>query len=225
MINMEKVTIGTLNLCLGLKGKKDLVKNILLENKIDILAMQETEIEPNFDMNNLRIPGFTLETEMNNHKIRTAFYISNNLNYKRRCDLEENNSHLIVIDFEDGKKTRRVINIYRSFNPLNETARELFSRQLDLIGNAFNQNCTLLGDFNLDYSRKHDISYSGSGLFELLDLRLGPLNLVQIVEFYTWSRLVGLNLRKSCIDHVYVKELNSVHSVTNLKPCFGDHVI
>ena len=37
--------IATLNLCLGLKFKKDLVKNILLDNEIDILVMQETEKE------------------------------------------------------------------------------------------------------------------------------------------------------------------------------------
>ena len=37
--------IATLNLCLGLKFKKDFVKNILLENEIDILLVQETELE------------------------------------------------------------------------------------------------------------------------------------------------------------------------------------
>ena len=36
--------IATLNLCLGLKYKKDLVKEILLTNEIDILSLQETEL-------------------------------------------------------------------------------------------------------------------------------------------------------------------------------------
>ena len=40
--------VATLNLCLGLKYKKDLVKDVLIENKIDILMMQETEIESEF---------------------------------------------------------------------------------------------------------------------------------------------------------------------------------
>ena len=41
--------IATLNLCLGLKFKKDLVKNILYGNEIDVLLIQETEIEKDFD--------------------------------------------------------------------------------------------------------------------------------------------------------------------------------
>ena len=52
-----------LNLCLGLKYKKDLVKNILLTNNIDVLAMQETELGFDFDCELLNIPGYTLETE------------------------------------------------------------------------------------------------------------------------------------------------------------------
>ena len=40
---MDQLKIATLNLCLGLKNKKDLVKIILLENDIDVLLMQEVE--------------------------------------------------------------------------------------------------------------------------------------------------------------------------------------
>ena len=85
---MSTLKIGTLNLCLGLKGKKDLVKNILMENKIDILAIQEVEIGPDFDENTLVIPGYTLETENNTHKKRNGFYISNCLKYSRLDHLE-----------------------------------------------------------------------------------------------------------------------------------------
>ena len=69
---MSTMKIGTINLCLGLKGKKDLVKSILLENKIDVLVMQEVEIEHNFDENTLNIPGYRLETENSNTKKRSG---------------------------------------------------------------------------------------------------------------------------------------------------------
>ena len=46
---MTNLELGTLNLCLDLRGKIDLVKCLLIENKIDILAMQEIEILPGFD--------------------------------------------------------------------------------------------------------------------------------------------------------------------------------
>ena len=43
--------VCTLNLCLGLKNKKLLVKRLLVENKIDVLCMQETEIMKDIDQN------------------------------------------------------------------------------------------------------------------------------------------------------------------------------
>ena len=60
---MNNVFIGTLTLCLGLKFKKDLVKNLLIGNKMHILAVQETEIESGFTENLLNIPGYIFESE------------------------------------------------------------------------------------------------------------------------------------------------------------------
>ena len=71
----KQLKVATLNLGLGLKNKKDLVKELLMSNEIDILAMQETELESNFDCNLLSIPGFTLETENTRNKKRVGIYI------------------------------------------------------------------------------------------------------------------------------------------------------
>ena len=113
--------------------------------------------------------------------------------------------------------------MYRSFNPFDITAKELFEAQLELIKSAFTMSTILLGNLNLDYTKKNDITYHNAPLFELFEQKLGALNLVQLVNFDTWSRLVGLTLRSSCLDHVYVKNLENVNNVTHLKPCFGDH--
>ena len=78
------------------KGKKDLVKDILISNKIDILAMQEIEIESGFDEKTLSIPGYILETENNDLKKRTGFYISTSVKYSRKNNLEGRNNHLVV---------------------------------------------------------------------------------------------------------------------------------
>ena len=64
----EILQLATLNLCLGLKFKKDLVKNLLVTNDIDILLMQEMEIEKDFYCDLMNIPGYILETEQNDHK-------------------------------------------------------------------------------------------------------------------------------------------------------------
>ena len=69
---MDQIKIATLNLCLGLKNKKDLVKDILCENSVDILLMQETEIDNGFDCRLLSIPGYVLEIEDYNLSKHTA---------------------------------------------------------------------------------------------------------------------------------------------------------
>ena len=56
----NNLKIGTLNLCLGLKFKKDLVKSILTDYAIDILCLQDIEINHDFECNLLNIPGLWL---------------------------------------------------------------------------------------------------------------------------------------------------------------------
>ena len=75
--------IATLNLCLGLKNKKDLVKDIICANDLDVVLLQETEIGSNVDSELLRIPGYTLELEDNVRTKRVGIYLKNNLNYKK----------------------------------------------------------------------------------------------------------------------------------------------
>ena len=81
------IKIATLNLCLGLKFKKDFVKDLLNKEMIDVLGMQETEVCHDFDIDLLNIPGYILEVEQNDSKIRVATYIKKCIKYKRRCDL------------------------------------------------------------------------------------------------------------------------------------------
>ena len=45
------LNIATLNLCLGLKNKKEEIKRLIIDNKIDILCTQETELESNYPTN------------------------------------------------------------------------------------------------------------------------------------------------------------------------------
>ena len=54
--------------CLGLKYKKDLIGDLLNEFKIDMLAMQEIELEHEFNCDLLNIPGYKFESEVNKNK-------------------------------------------------------------------------------------------------------------------------------------------------------------
>ena len=54
-----------LNLCLGLKNKKLEAEHLLIENQIDVLCLQETDIEKIFNSDLLAINGYRLELEIN----------------------------------------------------------------------------------------------------------------------------------------------------------------
>ncbi len=104
--NQMVLNIATWNLCLSLFHKKDYVRNLLYENNIDILNLQETELGPDIDLNNLNIKGYVLEVETNEKKKRVATYIKTSVQYKRRNDLEKPNLHLIILDIQASPQVR-----------------------------------------------------------------------------------------------------------------------
>ena len=127
--------------------------------------MQEVEIEKDFDCKIIKIPGYVLELEDNQDKKRVCVYIKENLKFLRRTDLEVVNTHVMVIDIECRSGiTKRLINLYRSFNPIGHSAKNFFIKQVDLISQAFDNNTVMMGDFNLDYNRINDVTYSHASL-------------------------------------------------------------
>ena len=105
--NLSNITIGTWNLCLGLRNKKDYVSKIIKEHKIDIVCLQEIDIEPSYPHNILTFKGYDFLTENNSIKARTGMYINNKIPYQRRADLEGIDSGIIIIDLNINKKYRR----------------------------------------------------------------------------------------------------------------------
>ena len=75
------ITISMINLCLGLKNKKLLVRRLLDENKIEVLCMHETEIGNDLNSDQLLMSGYSLELKTNTVKSRVGFYISKSLKY------------------------------------------------------------------------------------------------------------------------------------------------
>ena len=149
-INNSQLKFATWNLCLGLSNKKDIVTSYLKLNNVDICCLQETEISPNFPENILSTDGYNLELELNDNKKRAGIYVKNNVKYKRREDLEIKNHHLVVIDILCDPVIR-VICLYCSFRPPGMLSPELFfSNQIATLKSSLNDNCFIMGDFNLD---------------------------------------------------------------------------
>ena len=215
--------IATLNLCLGLKTKKEEVKRLIIENNIDILCVQESEIIKGYPTELLTFKGYNYENETNDLKSRCGVYVSNRISYTRRQDLEIKNMHVIILDVNDTKK-HRIINIYRSFNPQSTSSqKQFFEAQLLLIQTNITSNTIILGDFNLDQNKIYNPNYSHKLYFEALNTAFEPHNLIQIVDFDTWSRIINNETKSSLIDHVYVKDPTSFKNLSAITPPFGDH--
>ena len=73
--------------------------------------------------------------------------------------------------------------------------------------------------------KKHCINYSSRSLFEDFEETWSDLNLIQLVECTTWSRIVNNCFKESLLDHIYVTDPTISKSITTVKPCFGDHLL
>jgi hypothetical protein len=161
-------------------------------------------INKNLVHNLLSFPRFCYESETNEALSRVGVYIKSEINFVLRTEIEGVNQHIAVIDVI-GTIRFRIINIYICFNPLNNVnARDFFNQQLNLIRTAYTENTFVLGDFSLDWGKKGNNSYHFKRYFDDLDVVLDELNLVQLVNFPTWSRMVNNSHRESVLDHIYV---------------------
>ena len=221
----SNLKLATWNLCLGIINKKDIVKKTILENKIDVCCMQEVEMPCGYPSDLMSFPGYVIEVENNDTKSRVAMLIKSNLKFTRKNNLDGTNSNIMIVDIIHSVTTR-VINIYRSFAPQNNVKqREKFRYQLGLIKEAMTQNTIILGDFNIDDGKRFDVNYAYKNYFTDFDEILADFGLIQLVEFETWSRLVGNSLKSSILDHIYVTDVTRVSNITATKPCIGDHLL
>ena len=221
----RKMKISTWNLCLGLSNKKNIVKNYILGESIDICCMQEVDIPRDYPNELLSFPGYNIEVETNETKSRVATYIKDNIKYIVNKNLEGTNSNLQIIDIDQTPKLR-IINIYRSFNPQGGvTQREKFKYQLQLIKEAMTENIIIIGDFNIDDGKRLDTNYACYNYFNDVDEIFAEYNLMQLIDFATWSRVVNNVIKESTLDHLYVRDSTIVSNLKSCKPCFGDHLL
>ena len=221
----QQTKIATLNLCLGLKNKKEEIKRMVEDNQIDILCVQETEVIKDYPIELLTFRNFNYENEMNDLKSRCGIYVRNNVSYVRRTDLEVKNMHIVIIDINNTKK-HRIITIYRPFNPqITISQKEFFERQLQILKTNITPNTLVLGDFNLDQRKNFDPQYGHKLYFESLRNAFEQHRLIQVVTFDTWSRVINNVVKSSIIDHIYLKDPTEITNISSITPPFGDHIL
>ena len=221
------VKIATWNVCLGLKNKKDYVYKTIKENDIDICLLQEVEIEPDYNSDLLSEKDYKIEIEKNNFKSRSAIVIKNNISYQRRQDIEGQDLGIVIIDL-NGQDKYRIVNLYRSHNPPNNlTQLAFFNSQLNLLETAIstlsNRKLIIAGDFNLNETYRYQTNNNAKLFFENLNALCENFNLIQMVNFPTWQRVVNNVLKESIIDHIYVKNPFVISNLSTRIPLVGDH--
>ena len=195
---------------------------------IDICLLQEVEIAKDYQQSLLTSKNFKIEVESNDIKSRSAIIIRDNVNYTRRSDIEGKNLGIVIIDL-NGHEKFRIINVYRSFNPPNMSQLEFFVAQLAVlkIASSFCKDRKLIiaGDFNLDENKRYSLENRTKSFFEQLNEFCEQLNLIQMVNFPTWRKIVNDVVRESVLDHIYVVDPFVIANMNSYKPLIGDHVM
>ena len=71
-----------------------------------------------------------------------------------------------------------------------------------------------MGDFNLDGGMNIRPDYCNKLLLNHLRDFSTESDLIQVVDFNTWSQTINGNKKESLLDHIYVNDILSVNSVS-----------
>ena len=205
----------------------NLMKTFLRENRIDILCIQEADIGQDEDMSTYNVAGYEVEFEKSHeeHKVRTLIYIHNLLEYSRRRDLEKTESHIILISLP--KMGFGIASIYRTYKLTHKPSHAAaLEEQMSIIKSfaAIQRDLIIAGDLNLDYNKRADPGYHLRGLYDMWLSLEDDCQLVQCVDFTTWSRTCQGQLKQSILDHVLTNNVSLVESIEEGNAPFSDHI-
>jgi exonuclease III len=215
----------TWNVCLGSRNKIKLIADFIVENKIDILCLQEAEVLEDYNIEAYKIRGYTLETEKSlpHQTKRTSMYIRSDIKYQRRHELELPESHIIAITLDTGIG---IAAVYRSYKLTHKPTHLLaFEEQISILTSFISKHSRsiILGDFNLDYNKRNEPSYHHRTLFDRMIEFEDQNELLQTVTFNTWTRKSGNFLQQSLLDHVYASDTGIIDQVAEGSATISDH--
>ena len=80
---------------------KDELEVLLRENKVDILALNETKLDSKTGDEQVSVPGYTvLRCDRNTHGGGVAIYFRDTVNLEHRTDLKTDNLEMICIELK-----------------------------------------------------------------------------------------------------------------------------
>ena len=111
----------------SLRKHKDEIEVLMRENKIDILALNETKLNSKTEEEQVSIPGYTvLRCDRNSHGSGVAIYLRDTLNFEHKTDLKTDNLEMICIELKPkSSKPFILLAWYRPPNYETETLTEV----------------------------------------------------------------------------------------------------
>ena len=172
--------------------------------------MQETEITELTDTRTLAVNGYDLYSTKFK-KARLAVYVKSGLSVKIIISEE---CEMIAIVHKD----ITIIGGYRPFKTSTSTVEDLEKNERICLKLSKKQYSYGL-DYSFDYLKQDHKSKLFQNWIEFTD----SMGFHQIIREETWSRLVEGIHRKSCLDHLYVTDINVINSYKILDLNIGDH--
>ena len=222
----KTLTVSTWNLCNGLLNKMIYVKNMLKEERIDVLILQETQLKHDVNIDLLQVENYTIEMSTSTETTRVVMYLKSTICYERVYESQDHN--VIMVNIKDNYSIEQIVGLYRPFKLVTHgNSVEQFKSQINEITNFLKDDKTkvILGDFNLDHHKKNEASYPQQRVYdELIELETA-FDLHQLVREDTWSRDYNGVIRTSLLDHIYISNLQLVEQVEVKKIEISDHSV
>ena len=162
----RNINVCTWNLCLGLQYKIDYVREILFNEKIDVLCLQETELEGGLGLENLKINGYELEADYAD-TIRSLVYVSSALVYERLKNTGRDKNLIVLKIIHQKHPSLYISAIYRPWKDENGlTQGQAFADQVLEMKRLIpaREECIVLGDFNINYEKRNNRNVVNRGL-------------------------------------------------------------
>lgn len=202
--------------------KLEQIKQILGNNKIDILGISEANLKQDLDPSNYRIDGFDC-VKSGGDTARTITFIKSNLNYKVCTNLMNDGSAENWLEIGSHRNKWQVGVYYREFKQpgkpdsgsLEEQSARLESFLVKAEGAASKGNCILIGDFNVNLDQ--DNSENPYLSEELKDKLLDTLPLAGYTQLVKENTRHRNGNKSTLIDHSWTNNVNKHVHTKNLE--------
>ena len=194
--------IGSLNVCHFLPKKDEIQLALHSNGSVYVLGLCETFLNSDINNSELAIEGFNFERKDRQKQSGGGLliFIKNEINYKRRLDLESTDIETVWLEFKFPFKSS-ILTCFTYRPPSSDTAWiDLFEHQIQK-SSAENLEYIILGDFNINFN---------------------PIctntKWINTMNIYDLEQLINVPTRvtkntSSIIDHIYVTQPENIIEV------------